>query len=121
MDPVSVSIKVSADDRARFERHGEPVAIGVSFPRGEVSSSESWSLIDEHSTPVPAQTTILDRWGDQSIRWMLVEFQADVTSTGASNYTLVNKHFAIGTGLTLTPSALSRSLGIGFAFPIHLS
>ena len=87
MNPIT--IKVSTDDRARFERRGEPVAIGVSFPRGEVLSGASWSLIDERGTHVPVQTTVLDRWGDQSIRWMLVEFQADATANGPSHYSLV--------------------------------
>src|SRR4051812_47141117 len=90
MNVLFVPLKVSADSRARFERHGEPVATGVSFPRGEVASAESWSVLDHNSKPIPAQTTVLDRWGDQSIRWMLVEFQADVPADGESNYSLVN-------------------------------
>ena len=34
------------------------------------------------------QTTTLDRWGDGSVRWLLVEFQADVVPHAASFYAL---------------------------------
>ena len=98
-------ITVSTDDRARFERRGEPVAIGVSLPRGEVLPSASWSLVDERDRHVPVQTTVLDRWGDGSVRWMLVEFQAVVPADAPSHYSLLNGSPAIGRPLTVTPSA----------------
>ena len=54
---------------------------------------------------MPAQTTVLDCWGDQSIRWMLVEFQAGAGANGASYYSLASNSIAIGDRLTVTPSA----------------
>jgi hypothetical protein len=115
LNVASVSIKVSVDDRARFERRGEPVAIGVSFPRGDVSSGASWSLVDERGTPVPVQTTILDGWGDQSIRWMLVEFQAVASANAPSYYSLINNSIPIGDLLTVTPSTAGLTVNTGRA------
>jgi len=111
----TIAIKLIVDDRARFSRRGEPVTMGVSFPRGEVRSGEPWSLMDEGGTLVPAQTTILDRWGDESVRWMLVEFQADVAADGGAGYSLVNRPIATSRRLTVTSSADGLTVDTGVA------
>ena len=116
MKVTTVAIKVAVDDRARFERRGEPVAIGVSFARGTVQSTESWSLLDARAQQVPVQTTVLDRWADQSIRWMLIEFQADAAANTASHYSLVSgRSMAMGNSLTVTPSVSGLTIGTGIA------
>jgi len=115
LSAVSVSIQVSAGGRARFERRREPVAFGVAFPRGEVSSHESWSMRDEAGNLEPAQTTLLDRWGDHSVRWMLVEFQADVPATGEATYSLVHTPTAVPNRLSVTPSAAGLTIDTGIA------
>lgn len=74
--------------RGAFERHGEPVAIGVSCPRGAVNRAERWALTDQRGRAVRVQTTTLDRWGDGSVRWLLAEFQADVLPSAPSYYAL---------------------------------
>jgi hypothetical protein len=76
--------------RGGFERHGEPVSIGVACPRGAVQRSDRWSLTDQRGRPVPVQTTPLDRWGDGSVRWLLAEFQADVLPDAPSYYALAH-------------------------------
>src|SRR5215203_3269151 len=71
-----------------FERHGEPVAVGITCPRGAVSRSARWALTDQRGRPTPVQTTVLDRWGDGSVRWLLTEFQADVDAGAPGYYAL---------------------------------
>lgn len=71
-----------------FERHGEPVSIGVACPRGAVQRADRWALTDQRGRAVPVQTTTLDRWGDGSVRWLLAEFQADVVPHASSCYAL---------------------------------
>ena len=84
-----IVLTVSADPSvAAFERHGEPVAIGIACPRGEVSRSARWALTDQRGRPTPVQTTVLDRWGDGSVRWLLTEFQADVDAGAPGYYAL---------------------------------
>ncbi len=84
-----IVITVSSDPEApAFERHGEPVAVGVSCPRGAVARAARWTLTDQRGRSVPVQTTVLDRWGDGSVRWLLVEFQADIDVDGQSFYAL---------------------------------
>lgn len=113
MNPITIT--ASTGDRGGFERRGEPVAIGVSLPRGEVMSGASWLLIDERGSRVPVQTTVLDWWGDQSIRWMLVEFQAVAKAKGPSQYLLSKGSMAVGDPLTVTPSADGLTVDTGLA------
>src|SRR5688572_7292351 len=84
-----IVITVSTDPALPpFERHGEPVSIGVACPRGAVNRAERWGLTDQRGRAVPVQTTALDRWGDGSVRWLLAEFQADVLADTPSYYAL---------------------------------
>ena len=112
---IVVPVRVSGDDRAQFDRRGEPVSLGVPFPRGAVASGESWSLIKDGGKSLPVQTTILDRWGDGSVRWMLADFQADVSAGHTSNYSLVNLPFPASTPLTLTHSPAGLAVNTGAA------
>ena len=84
-----IVIKVAADaSLPAFERHGEPVSIGVGCPRGAVPALQRWRLTEQRGRPVRVQTTALDRWGDGSIRWLLAEFQADVPASAPGWYAL---------------------------------
>ncbi len=85
--PIVVSVSMDPS-LPQFERHGEPVAIGVACPRGAVARAERWGLTDQRGRAVPVQTTTLDRWGDGSVRWLLAEFQADVLPHASSYYAL---------------------------------
>jgi len=84
-----IVLTVTADpDQPAFERHGEPVSIGIACPRGSVTRSVRWALTDQGGRQAPVQTTVLDRWGDGSVRWLLAEFQADVAINTPSFYAL---------------------------------
>jgi hypothetical protein len=84
-----IVLTVSADPSvAAFERHGEPVAIGIACPRGEVPRAARWALTDQRGRPTPVQTTVLDRWGDGTVRWLLTEFQADADAGAPGYYAL---------------------------------
>lgn len=89
MSAAPISITVSTDpELPPFDRRGEPVTIGVALPRGQVSRSDGWSLTDSAGTDVPVQATTLDRWGDGSVRWQLIEFHATVAAGASTRYSL---------------------------------
>ncbi len=85
--PIVITVSIDSS-LPPFERRGEPVSIGVSCPRGAVQGADRWGLTDQHGRAVRVQTAILDRWGDGSVRWLLVEFDADVVAGAASHYAL---------------------------------
>jgi PcRGLX-like N-terminal RIFT barrel domain len=83
-----IVITVTDPSVAPFERRREPVRLGVAFPQGVVSAAANWALTSHSGHAVSVQTTIVDRWIDGSVRWLLVDFQADTSSAAASLYTL---------------------------------
>ena len=84
-----IVLTVAADPSiSAFERHGEPVAVGIACPRGAVARAARWALTDQRGRPTPVQTTVLDRWGDGSVRWVLAEFQATVDAIAPGYYAL---------------------------------
>lgn len=101
-----IVITVTANGSPAFERHGEPVSLGVMCPRGAVQRSDAWGLTDQRGRAVAVQTTVLDRWGDGSVRWLLVDFQADTAVDAPSHYALAPEQ---------PPDAEGPSIGIEHA------
>src|SRR5262249_28960111 len=77
--PFPITLNVSPGSRApaASARHREPVTIGVPFPHGQLRVCEDLLLLDASGTATPFQARILDRWADESIRWALIDFQAE--------------------------------------------
>ena len=55
-----------------------PLTRGVALPEGAVSQTEALVLQDETNIAHPAQLRPLAHWPDGSIKWLLVDFQADL-------------------------------------------
>lgn len=55
---------------------------GVPFPAGVLRSPETVRLLDEAGMPLPVQSACTGRHGDGSVRWLLLDWQADVPATG---------------------------------------
>ena len=54
-----------------------PVSVGVPFPRGALGSADQVRLLGKGRAEIPAQVQTLARWEDGSVRWALLDFQAD--------------------------------------------
>ena len=70
--------------RDGLERRGEPVTCGIPWPRGGLADPSLLGLVDAEGRPVPVQASSLDRWSDGSVRWVLLDWQADVV--GSATY-----------------------------------
>ncbi len=57
-------------------RRGEPVTVGLPWPRGAVKDDRCFRLIGPDGTEQVLQTKVLDRWPDGSVRWCLFDFLA---------------------------------------------
>jgi PcRGLX-like N-terminal RIFT barrel domain len=82
MPPPTIHLRVTAG--LPRTRRTEPVAIGVPFPRGLLGGSSSLRLEDSSGMPIPLQSLVLDRWSDDSARWVLLRWQA--TAEGEALY-----------------------------------
>jgi hypothetical protein len=58
-------------------RRREPVRVGVPLPRGVLRDPAQLRLLDLNGRDCPMDARVSDRWSDGSIRWALLDFQAD--------------------------------------------
>ncbi len=81
--PKSVfPIPIGVEEAAGLERKGWPVRVGVPFPQGKVKKGTRLIVYSPEGKPVVTQTHLMGTWPDGSVRWVLVEFQADVPANG---------------------------------------
>jgi hypothetical protein len=55
-----------------------PISGGIPLPKGHLISAAHARVVDGGGKEVPAQCSVLATWPDSSIRWLLVEVQADL-------------------------------------------
>jgi hypothetical protein len=77
----------NTDGRPRI---GEPLTVGVPLPKGLQTECDSWAVRDHEGARIPAQFVPLERWSDRSIRWALVDLQADVKPGGGALYLVLD-------------------------------
>lgn len=73
MPDQSLACPLRFQHREAPRRRGEPVTVGLPWPRGAIKDDRCFRLLNSES---PLQTKVLDRWGDGSIRWCLFDFFA---------------------------------------------
>jgi hypothetical protein len=97
-----VDLRVEADGPRR-PRRLEPVTCGIPWPRGTLRDVGGFALHDEQGNAVPVQARVLDRWPDQSVRWVLLDWQASVPQSPLYQLRLVE----VGETPASPPTAVS--------------
>jgi YetA-like protein len=72
-------LRVTAAGDPSSVRRGEPVTVGIPCPRGLVRDSASVVMRGPEGE-LGVQHEVLDSWADGSIRWLLLDFQANPPS-----------------------------------------
>ena len=85
---VSESLTLKVGNPSDVARINSPVRSGVPFPQGVLGSSKTMRLLDSSGREMPLQTRTLGRWPDGTVKWALVDFQADVAASSEGDYTL---------------------------------
>lgn len=92
----ALSVPLTITENAGITRVNEPVTSGVPFPSSlNLLTTNSLAVLDG-STPVPAQFKVTGRWGGtptdttKPIKWVLVDFQANVPANTSKIYTLTD-------------------------------
>jgi hypothetical protein len=86
------SVPLQIRDNAGVARKDWPVTTGVPLPIGAVQDVRRLRLTDAAGREIPAQFTVLSRyWArDDSLRWVLLDFQVDVPANGEVTVRLHN-------------------------------
>ncbi len=114
-------IPLTIQERAGVARVSDPVTFGIPFPyAAQFFNITTFGIYTNAGTPVPAQFRITGRWGGTAadntkpIRWILVDFQADVAANGTAAYelrTTGSTEATSGISFTETGSAISVNTG----------
>ncbi len=86
------SVPLQIRDNSGMARRDWPVTTGVPLPVGVVQDVGQLRLTDTAGREIPAQFTVLSRYGarDNSLRWVLLDFQVDVLANGEVTLQLRN-------------------------------
>lgn len=71
--PTKIPLRIRTTNTSGGRLH-EPITFGVPFGRGRLREPGTWR-IEVGPISAPVATTVLDRWADGSVRWMLVDTQ----------------------------------------------
>lgn len=108
-------IPVVLTDEAGQSRHHAPASVSIPLPRGAVRDERSLWIADPAGRPTLHQATVLERWPDNSLRWVLLDFRADVEPEHTVRYAVrtdaAPNPVAGGLKLTSTETGLSVDTG----------
>lgn len=111
------SVPLSIRDNSGVARRDWPVTTGVPLPLGVVRDIDQLRLIDAAGREIPAQFTVLSRYGalDNSLRWVLLDCQVDVPANGEVTLQLRNDHpprpVSVPIRIAETPQAFTVDTG----------
>lgn len=81
-------IALHGSDRLGLPRAAEPVCSGVPFAEGVLRPGQAMHVETEDGNPLPTQCRALGHWPDGSVKWLLVQFQADCPADATATYYL---------------------------------
>jgi len=82
------SVPLTVENPYDFAVSGSPVSSGVPFAQGELGDVANLRLLRPDGKETPIQALVTARWGDGSIKWVLITFMANARANGAPVYTL---------------------------------
>jgi hypothetical protein len=85
---TAAAIPIGVEDASGQARHDWPVRVGVPFAQGALSKQASVTLRSPDGKNVDLQTSVMGTWLDGSVKWLLVDFLADVPANKHVFYTL---------------------------------
>ncbi len=110
---AEVVVDLTVDNDKSFARVEEPVSSGVPIPRSAaLLNVNSLRLNDQSGAAVPAQFRVLGRWDasvtdpTQPVKWVEVQFVANVAPTSRTVYTLSDT----GTGSSSSPFSIQDTV-----------
>jgi len=94
----ALDVPMTLTETAGVERKGDPVSVGVPIPRGALKDVAGLCVLDPAGKKVPAQFEVTGWWWPtakypeeaKSVRWVLADFQADVSAKGQAVYRLTD-------------------------------
>lgn len=77
------------EEHAGIKREREPVTFGIPFKKGTLFKPEELRVVDNQNQAIQVQREILNYWSDNSIKWLLLDFQVSVKKNSTTEYQLI--------------------------------
>ncbi len=81
-------VSLNVENPYDFALSSFPVTSGVPFAKGELGDPKNVRLLDGNGKEVTVQPKVTARWGDGSIKWLLISFMAIAEAKKTAVYTL---------------------------------
>ncbi len=81
-------VTLNVDEPSGIHRRSFPVTSGIPLPEAALRDDSCVRLLDEQGFEQPLQAATLARWPDESIKWMLLDFQTDLEPNHPRRLTL---------------------------------
>lgn len=81
-----MDIAFTIEERDGIDRIKEPVTVGIPFPKGFTNDFSKLYLFNDDNQAIPSQFQPLAYWVDQSIKWVLSDFQVNIQANKVSRY-----------------------------------
>ncbi len=83
-------VRFTVAEPAGIERRQWPVTSGIPLAAGTMTPalSQTAALYTSDGREVPLQTEVLSKWPDGSVRWLLLDFQVDLSAKESRDFTL---------------------------------
>jgi len=83
-----LAITINLLEEAGIARQPARIRVGVPFPQGRVFQTKHLTLRDNTGKIRPAQFAVMTLWPDQSLKWVLTQFDAELDPKANLNWTL---------------------------------
>jgi hypothetical protein len=87
----NVTVPIGVEEGGGLARKGWPVRGGVPFAQGLLAKGSAFDLVGPDGKAVVVQVEPMATWMDGSLKWLLVDFPADVPANGHVFFTLKGK------------------------------
>jgi len=84
------SVGIEVREQAGLARHKEPIAVGIPLGKGKVRNAENLQLVDDEEISLPVALTPIAWWHDQSVKWLLADFQVDMAAHASKSLKLTD-------------------------------
>ena len=86
---ISIPMEFTHDPSRKPKRW--PVTRGVPMPEGMLRGTDGLGVVSPAGANIPTQFRVTGQWPDGSVKWVLVDFQADAGPSGKAVYTLTDE------------------------------
>ena len=83
-----VTLPIVITEYEGLKRVNEPVTVGIPLPQGQVFTPSDLALYNASDARIPVQSEVLSHWSDGSVRWVLLDFLANIAPKTTVTYTL---------------------------------